>query len=63
MDLTFNIDFDAAEVHVIVDNHLTLSVFQDDDEYTYKNFEKLDDETVQSKLKQVCKVLLTLEDE
>lgn len=63
MDLTFNIDFDAAEVYVIVDNHITVSVTQDGDEYTYKNFDRLDDDTVQAKLKTVCKILLTLEDE
>jgi hypothetical protein len=62
MDLTFNIDFDAAEVHIIVDNHLTLVVTEGDhNSYIYKNFDKLDDDVVQSKIKSVARILLTLE--
>lgn len=62
MDFNFSIDFDAEEVYVVIDNATTLVVTKDDCSYIYKNFEKIED-TLQDKLKQICKILLTLEDE
>lgn len=62
MDLNFSIDFDAYEVHGVIDGSITFSVIQDDDGYRYKNFERIDDEYVQDKIKEVCRMLLTIED-
>ena len=63
MDIIFNIDFEAEEVHAIVDNSIKVRMFKDGESYKFKNFEKLDDDVLQRKLKQICKLLLSLEDE
>lgn len=62
MDITFNIDFDADEVHGVIDNSISFFVIRDEDSFLYKHFDRIDDEMLQDKLKSVCKILLTLED-
>lgn len=61
MDISFNIDFDADEVHGVIDNSLCFTVIRDDDAFVYKNFDRIDDD-FQDKIKGVCRILLTLED-
>ena len=63
MDIIFNSDFDTEEVYAVVDNSIKIRMFKDGDHFKFKNFEKLDDDVLQRKLKQICKLLLSLEDE
>ena len=61
MDLNFSIDLDAGEVYGVVDNSVVFTVIKDDDEFIFKNFDRIDDDEVQEKLRAVCKILLTIE--
>lgn len=63
MDILFNIDFEAQEIYAVVDNSIKLTVIKNDTHFKFKNFEKLDDDILQQKLKNICKLLLALEDE
>lgn len=62
MDLTFSIDFDAAEIHGVVDGATTFTVIKDDDRYIYKNFDRIDDDVLKDKLKGICRELLQIEE-
>ena len=62
MDISFQIDFDAGEIHGVVDNSKTFTVYNDDGSFSYRNFEHLDDEALQEKLMEVCQLLLSLEE-
>ena len=62
MDLNFNIDFDSAEIHGVVDGSISFAVIKDDEEYNYKNFDRIDDDELQDKIKEVCRILLSLEE-
>lgn len=61
MDLNFSIDLDAGEVHGVIDNSIVFAVIRDDDDYVYKNFDRIDDDDLQEKLKEISKILLTIE--
>lgn len=61
MDLNFNLDLDAGELHVIIDGSITFSVISDDDGFRYRNLDRLDDEELQEKLKTICQILLSLD--
>ncbi len=62
MDLTFSIDLDAGEVHGVVDNSIVFTVIKDDDDFVFKNFDRIDDEQVQEKLRAICEILLTIDE-
>lgn len=62
MDLSFSIDFDAAEVHGVIDGSITFTVIRDDESYIYRNFDRIDDDYVQDRIKEVCKILLAIEE-
>jgi len=63
MDIIFNIDFESEEVHAVVDNSIKVKMIKDGESYKFKNFDKLDDDVLQRKLKNICKLLLSLEEE
>jgi len=62
MDINFSIDADAGEIYGVIDGSLTFTVTKDDDHYSYRNLNKLDDDSLQDKLKTVCRILLSIED-
>ena len=62
MDISFQIDFDAEEIHGVIDNAKTFAVFRNDDSFSYRNFDQLDDEVLHERLMEVCQLLLTLEE-
>lgn len=62
MDINFSIDFDRDEVHVLIDHSLSLTIIRDDDSYSYRGFDKIDDEDVQAKLKRIAKIIFELEE-
>lgn len=64
MSFNFEVDYDAAEVHIIVDDTVVLKVTKvDDNEFRYKGFDKLDDDDLQRIVKQATKLLLSFDNQ
>ena len=60
LDINISIDFDAEEVHIIVDNSITIYASADDDGVKFHNFHKIDDENLADLLKQYCRLAFNL---
>lgn len=64
MNLIFDIDFDSEELSLIVDDTYSVKAYiGEDGKIRYKNFDRIDNDTVQDKLKDICKELLQLLEE
>lgn len=62
MDLNFSIDFDSGEVWVLLDHSNTCSVVKNDDgTFSFRNFNKIEDEDFKDKLKKIVKIIFELE--
>jgi hypothetical protein len=60
MELSFTVDLDAEEIHIVVDNMSTLKAYKNtDNKIMYKNFDKLDTDDLQDKVKEICIILFS----
>lgn len=60
MNIDFALDFDTEEVDVVVDNAYKVKAAKTEDGVKYYNFDRIDDDEVMDKIKQMCNVILTL---
>lgn len=65
--MTFDISLDLEEqvIRIVVDDSGTISAMKNhhDDGITYYRLNKLEDEELQEKIKRVCEILFTLDEE
>jgi hypothetical protein len=55
MTFEFTYDTESEEIHIVYDNFVVLKASQENNKYTFHNFEKIEDEEVEAVLKNLCK--------
>lgn len=63
MDLDFSLDFESQQIKLTIDNSTTVTGLKDaDSKIVFKRFDNIESEELQSKIKQVMKILFSIED-
>jgi hypothetical protein len=55
MTFEFTYDTESEEIHIVYDNFVVLKASQENNKYAFHNFEKIEDEEVETVLKNLCK--------
>lgn len=55
MTFEFTYDTEAEEIHIVYDNSAVLKASMENDKFTFQNFDRVNDEEIESVLKALCK--------
>ncbi len=63
MNLDFEVDFDAQDISLIIDNSISLSAYKEvDDSIIFNKFNRIESLDLQDKLKEICRILFTIDE-
>jgi hypothetical protein len=55
MTFEFTYDTEAEEIHIVYDNSIVLKASMENDKYSFQQFDRINDEQIESVLKNLCK--------